>query len=63
MTRFGMILFCALAAPAAAAAAENLIEPGQWKVTSNTVVNGANYGLLTTVSAMRTMDAVIRLRF
>jgi hypothetical protein len=36
-----MILLCALAAPAAAAAAENLIEPGQWKVTSNTVVNGA----------------------
>ena len=41
MTGFGMILFCAFAAPAAAAAAENLIEPGQWKVTSNTVVNGA----------------------
>jgi hypothetical protein len=41
MTRFGMILFCALAVPAAAAAAENLIEPGQWKVTSNTGVNGA----------------------
>ena len=41
MTRFGMILFCALAAPAVAAAAENLIEPGQWKVTSNTAVNGA----------------------
>jgi hypothetical protein len=36
-----MILFCALAVPAAAAAAENLIEPGQWKVTSNTAVNGA----------------------
>jgi hypothetical protein len=36
-----MIVFCALAAPAAAAAAENLIEPGQWKVTSNTSVNGA----------------------
>jgi hypothetical protein len=29
----------------------------------NTVVNGANYGLITTVSSMRTVDAVIRLRF
>jgi hypothetical protein len=29
----------------------------------NTVVNGANYGLITAVSGMRTVDAVIRLRF
>jgi hypothetical protein len=29
----------------------------------NTVVNGANYGLITAVSAMRTMDAVLRIRF
>ena len=41
MTRFGMLLFCSLPLLAAAAAAENLIEPGQWKVTSNTVMNGA----------------------
>ena len=41
MTRFGMILFCSLPVMAASAAAENLIEPGQWKVTSNTVMNGA----------------------
>ena len=41
MIRFGMILFCALPLLAASAAAENLIEPGQWKVTSNTVMNGA----------------------
>ena len=41
MTRFGMILFCSLPVMAASAAAENLIESGQWKVTSNTVMNGA----------------------
>jgi hypothetical protein len=29
----------------------------------NTVVNGANYGLTTAVSGMRTMDAVLRIRF
>jgi hypothetical protein len=36
-----VILFGALAVPAVSAAAENLIEPGQWKVTSNTVMDGA----------------------
>jgi hypothetical protein len=41
MTRLGMILFCTLPLLSASAAAENLIEPGQWKVTSNTVMNGA----------------------
>jgi Protein of unknown function (DUF3617) len=41
MTRFGILLFCSLPVLAASAAAENLIEPGQWKVTSNTVMNGA----------------------
>jgi hypothetical protein len=42
MTRFEMILLCSLPVVAtAAAAADNLIEPGQWKVTSNTVMNGA----------------------
>jgi hypothetical protein len=41
MTRFGLILFCALPLSAVSAAAENLIEPGQWKVTSSTVMNGA----------------------
>ena len=40
MNRFSMILICALAVPAAAAA-ENSIEPGQWKVTTNTLMNGA----------------------
>jgi hypothetical protein len=29
----------------------------------NTVVNGANYGLITGVSAMRTVSATVRLRF
>jgi hypothetical protein len=41
MTRFGMILLCSLPVLATSAAAESLIEPGQWKVTSNTVMNGA----------------------
>ena len=41
MTKFGIILLCLLPVMAASAAAENLIEPGQWKVTSNTVMNGA----------------------
>jgi hypothetical protein len=36
-----MILLCALAVPTAAAAEENLIEPGQWKITTNTRMNGA----------------------
>lgn len=29
----------------------------------NTVVNGANYGLITSVASMRTVQAVVRLRF
>jgi hypothetical protein len=41
MTRFAIVLFCALPMLAVSAAAENLIEAGQWKVTSNTVMNGA----------------------
>jgi Protein of unknown function (DUF3617) len=41
MNRFVVILLCALSGPATSAAAENLIEPGQWKITSNNVVNGA----------------------
>jgi hypothetical protein len=40
MNRFWISLVCALAVPAAAAA-ENSIEPGQWKVTTNTLMNGA----------------------
>jgi Protein of unknown function (DUF3617) len=40
MTRFGMILLCALPLLGASAAAEGLIEPGQWKVTASTVMNG-----------------------
>jgi len=42
MTRFGLILFCALPLSAVPAAADNLVEPGQWKVTSSTVMNGAS---------------------
>ena len=41
MTRFGMILLCVFALMATAAEAEDLIEPGQWKVTTNTTMNGA----------------------
>jgi hypothetical protein len=41
MSRLGLILFCALPALIVPAAADNLIEPGQWKVTSSTVMNGA----------------------
>ena len=41
MNRFWMIVCCMLAAPAVSAAAENLIEPGQWKVTTNTKMNGS----------------------
>jgi hypothetical protein len=41
MIRFAIALFCALALPAVPAGAEDLIEPGQWKVTSTTVMNGA----------------------
>ena len=41
MTRFGMISFCVFGLMASAAKAEDLIEPGEWKVTSATTVNGA----------------------
>lgn len=41
MTRFGMILLGALPLLAGSAAAEDLIQPGQWKITANTVMNGA----------------------
>jgi len=41
MTRIGIISFCVFALMAGAAKAEDLIEPGQWKVTSTTTVNGA----------------------
>jgi hypothetical protein len=42
MKRSGMALLCLLAAPAVSVASENpSIEPGQWKVTSTTQVNGA----------------------
>jgi Protein of unknown function (DUF3617) len=34
-------LLCALPGLTVAAAAENLIEPGQWKITTNTLMNGA----------------------
>jgi len=41
MTRFWMILLCSPQLVATSAAADNLIEPGQWKVIATTVVNGA----------------------
>ncbi len=42
MNRLALTLLCLLQAPAASAAAETLsIEPGQWKVTSTTQMNGA----------------------
>jgi hypothetical protein len=40
MHKFCVAMFCALLAPAIATAAENSIEPGQWKVTTNTTMNG-----------------------
>ena len=40
MTRFAIVLLSSLPALAAAAAAENLIEAGEWKVTSTAVING-----------------------
>ena len=41
MTRFAIVLLCSLPAMTAAARAENLIEAGEWKVTSTTAINGA----------------------
>lgn len=41
MGRFIAALLCALPALTVAAEAESLIEPGQWKVTSVTRMNGA----------------------
>jgi hypothetical protein len=40
MTKPAVAMFYALLVPAVAAAAENSIEPGQWKVTTNTTMNG-----------------------
>jgi hypothetical protein len=41
MNRLALILLCWIVALTVPAAAEDAIEPGQWKVTSNTVMNGA----------------------
>jgi hypothetical protein len=41
MTRFAIALFWALSAMTGAANAESLMEAGEWKVTSTTVINGA----------------------
>src|SRR5882757_4876615 len=42
MIRYGMAMLCSLPMLMVSAEADNLtIEPGQWKVTSNTVMNGA----------------------
>jgi hypothetical protein len=40
MVRFVVAAVALLAAPIGARAAENLVEPGQWKVTSSNVING-----------------------
>jgi hypothetical protein len=41
MIRFGMISFSVIALMVGAAEAEDLIEPGQWKVSTNTTMNGS----------------------
>ena len=41
MSRFWLALSCAIALLTVSAAADSLIEPGQWKVTTNTLMNGA----------------------
>jgi hypothetical protein len=41
MNGLRVTLFCALSVLTVSTAAENVIEPGQWKVTSNTRMNGA----------------------
>ena len=41
MIRFWTALSCALAVPTVSAAADDLIQPGLWKVTSTTLMNGA----------------------
>ena len=40
IAKLAAVVFCALLAPAVATAAETSIEPGQWKVTTNTTMNG-----------------------
>jgi len=40
MTRFALMALCGVAWVAAPAEAEELIEPGQWKVTTNMRMNG-----------------------
>ncbi len=42
MTRLGTTLLCSLVLIASAQASDLSIEPGQWKVTSTTVMNGAD---------------------
>ena len=41
MTRVALLSVCTFALMAAAAKAEDLIEPGQWKVTTTMTMNGA----------------------
>jgi hypothetical protein len=41
MTKLGMTLVCSLALIVSAEASDLTIEPGQWKVTSTTLMNGA----------------------
>jgi hypothetical protein len=41
MNRTWITLLCALPLLTPAAAAEDLIEPGQWKITTNTLMNGS----------------------
>jgi uncharacterized protein DUF3617 len=40
MNRFVLALLCLLVVPTVSAAAEDVLEAGQWKVTSNTTMNG-----------------------
>jgi hypothetical protein len=41
MNRTWITLLCALPVLTVAAVAEDLIEPGQWKITTNTLMNGS----------------------
>jgi len=53
MNTFGLVLVCSVAMLAASARADSLsIEPGQWKVTAKTAVNGAAQPPKVTLSCL-----------
>ena len=53
MNSFGMVLLCSLPLLAASARAQTLsIEPGQWKVTAKTVINGGTQPPKATMSCL-----------